>query len=314
MRFKVTRFDLLAMNIRNHIEYTATILLLGFCKILPERMVYGLFGCIASFLYTLLRSRRRLTLKNMEIAFPEKTDEERRRLAKQSFMNLSESMAFNTLVMAGRLSNERILDCVEAEGWDQVVRIAENSKKGLLVFSAHLGNWELMPQYAALRTGKLLHVIARKTNNQLLEDRIVRPLRERFGVNVFYKKNALMRIMKAVNKGESAGLLVDQRLNLREGIPIEFFGREAGTTGAPALLQIRFGVTTLPMFMVKTGYQKYRFIIGDPVQWTDNGKPMEEQVRELTCIHQKIVEDAIREYPDQWFWMHNRWGIPKAER
>ena len=158
-----------------------------------------------------------------------------------------------------------------------------------------------------------MHVIARKANNQLLEDRIVRPLRERFGVKVFYKKNALMRIMKAINKGEICGLLIDQKLGKSEGISVEFFGRPAPTTGSPALLQIRFGVTVQPTFMVKTGHQKYRLIIGDPVPWEDNGKPMEEQVLELTRIHQKIIEDMVRQYPDQWFWMHNRWGRPKVK-
>jgi KDO2-lipid IV(A) lauroyltransferase len=305
-------FDLLIMNIRNQIEYSATLLLLGLCKILPERLVYGLFHSIARGMYLLLKSRRKLTLRNMEIAFPEKSDEERKQLAKKSFLNMADSMAFTTFIMSGRISNERLIDCVEAEGWENLEQAASSTKQGILAFTAHIGNWELMPQYAALRLGKPLHVIARKGSNPLLEEKVVRPLRERFGVNVFYKRNAMMRIMKVVKKGEIAGILVDQRLN--QGISVNFFGREAGTTPTPALLQIRYNVTTLPVFMVKVERGKYRLIIGKPVEWADNGKPMEDQVRELTCIHQKIVEDTIREYPDQWFWMHNRWGIPKAER
>ena len=63
--------------------------------------------------------------------------------------------------------------------------------------------------------------------------------------------------------------------------------------------------------MVKSGRRKYRFIIKDPIEWTDNGKPMEEQVLELTRIHQKTIEDMIARHPDQWFWVHNRWGLEK---
>lgn len=301
------------MKFREWIEYAATAGTLRLCRILPEGAVYSLFKGFALLFHTASARRRRLSLRNMEIAFPEKSDKERQVLVRQSYINLSESMAFNTLVLAGRISNARILDCIETEGLEAIEKRLAESKKGLLFLSGHLGNWELIPQYAALRFGNV-HVITRKTNNQLLEDRIVRPLRERFGVNVFYKKNALMRIMKAINKGEIAGLMIDQKLNPPEGIPIDFFGTTAPTTGSPALLQIRFGVTVLPTFMIKTGHQKYRSIVGEPIEWSDNGKPLEEQVIELTRLHQSLLEEMIRKYPDQWFWMHNRWGLPKGER
>jgi len=301
------------MILREQIEYAATAGILKFSRILPEEAVYTLIKIFALLLHAASGRRRRLSLRNMEIAFPKKSLTERKYLVKQAFINLSESMAFNALIMSGRITNERLMDCVEVDDWDKFEQAAA-SEKGLLIFSAHLGNWELMAQYIALRQRKPLNVIARQTNNRLLEDRIVRPLRERFGINIFYKKNALMKIVKASKKGETTGLLIDQRLNLREGVAVEFFGKKTGTTATPALLQIRFGITTLPTFMVKSGKHKYRFIIGDPVQWNDNGKPMEEQVLELTCIHQKIVEDMIRQYPDQWFWVHNRWGLPKADR
>ena len=223
----------------------------------------------------------------------------------------------NTLITTGKITDKRLLDMVDVKDWNQLSQRIAASEKGLLFFTGHLGNWELMSQYLGMRIkadhGKPLHVIARKTNNQLLEERIVRPLRERFGVHVLYKKNALMRSVKALNRGESVGTLIDQRLSLSEGISVGFFGKEAGTSGMPALLQIRFGITALPIFMVKYAPRKYRFLIGDPVPWNDNGTPMEEQVLELTRIHQKILEDMIREYPDQWFWMHNRWGLPKVK-
>jgi KDO2-lipid IV(A) lauroyltransferase len=66
--------------------------------------------------------------------------------------------------------------------------------------------------------------------------------------------------------------------------------------------------------MIKIGHRKYRSIVGEPVEWTDNGKPMQEQVIELSRIHQGLVEEMIRKYPDQWFWMHNRWALPKEKR
>lgn len=301
------------MQLRHRIEYLATAAMLGLCRRMPRRAVFSLFRGLGTWMYHLLRSRTRLTLKNIEIAFPEKTPGERKTIAKESYRNLAESMAFNTLMMSGRLSNTELLDSVELEGWEHFKAAAQSTDKGLCVFTAHIGNWELMPQYAALKLGEKIHVIARETTNPLLEEKIVKPLRERFGVGVFYKKKALIRMMKAINKGEHTGILVDQKLKSRDSIRVPFFGKTAPTTPAPALLQIRFGVTVLPAFMVKAASGKYRLVMRKAIEWKDNGKSTEEQIEELTCIHQQAVEDIIRAYPNQWFWMHNRWNLKKGE-
>ena len=301
------------MALREKTEYAATVAVLTLTRILPEAAVYALFKGFALLFYAASARRRNLSLRNMEIAFPEKPEKERRSLVKKSYINLSESMAFNTLVLSGRIGNERMLDCIETEGWEAMEQKLSKSEKGFLFFSGHLGNWELSVQHAALRL-RNVHVVSRKTNNQLLEERVVRPLRERFGVTIFYKKNALMRIVKAIKRGGAVGLMIDQKLNPPEGIPIDFFGKPAPTTPTPALLQIRFQTSVFPIFMIKIGHRKYRSIVGEPVEWTDNGKPMQEQVIELSRIHQGLVEEMIRKYPDQWFWMHNRWALPKEKR
>lgn len=284
------------------------------CRTLPESWIYALFRNIGKFSNRALKRRQRLALRNTEIAFPSLPEEERKKIVRQHFINLAESMALNALITSGRISNERILSMVEVENWEHFQAICDNTEKGVMVFSAHFGNWELMPQFIALRSEKKIHVIARKSNNELIEDRIVIPLRERLGVNILYKKNALMRIVQAARRKELSGLLIDQKLNPPNGVSIDFFGRPTGTTTTPALLQIRFGLTLIPIFMVRTGPHKYRLIIHPPVEWTDNGKPQEEQAKELTRLHQKIIENIIREYPDQWFWVHNRWNLKKSER
>jgi len=301
------------MQLRHRIEYYFTAGMLALCRRLPKPVVFGIFRTLGGLMYYLLRARTRLTLRNIGIVFPEKTAKERRQLARRAYRSLSESMAFNTLMTSGRFSNEELLDMVEVEGWENYEEAVRNTDMGLCVFSAHIGNWELLPQYAALKLGGKMNVITRETSNPLLEEKIVKPLRVRFGVSVFYKKKALMRIIKVVKKGEHAGLLIDQKLKSSEGIRLNFFGRMAPTTPAPALLQVRFGVSVLPAFMIKAPNGKHRLIIRKAVSWTDNGQAMEDQIMELTRIHQKIVEEIILEYPDQWFWMHNRWNFKKGE-
>ena len=301
------------MNLRNHIEYSATASLLGLCRILPEAWVYALFKSFALLFFCLSKNRRNLSLRNLQIVFPEKSKAEQKQIAKQAFVNFSESLAFNALIMSGRISNEQMLECVEAGDWDRFEKLMADSTHGVLFLSGHIGNWELMAQYLSFRAPKPLHAIARKGNNPLLEERVVLPLRNRFGMQVVYKKKAVLKLVKILKRNELTGLMLDQRLSLPQGIKVDFFGREANTTPTPATLQIRFKPTTLPIFLVHTDHRKYRFIVGDPIHWEDNGKPQNEQILELTRIHQKIIEDIIRQYPDQWFWMHNRWGLKKGE-
>lgn len=302
------------MKIRNHIEYGLVAGLLSLCRIIPEGCVFGIFHGLGLLSYACLGRRRSLALRNMAIAFPEMSPVERKRLVRKNFSIMAESLALNTLVMSGRISNERLIGMVEAPDWDRLEDARGTAPKGLLIYSAHIGNWELMSFYTALHLNRTIHVIARQANNPLLEQRILLPLRERLGIKVFYKKNALMHIMQAARKGELSGLMVDQKLNMVQGIPIEFFGKTAGTTASPALMQIRFGIQTMPVFMIRTGKRRYRMEIGEPTPWEDNGKPMEEQVKELTRLHQQSVENMIREYPAQWFWVHDRWNLKKEGR
>lgn len=301
------------MKLSEKIEFGVVVGLLGLCRRLPDGWVYALFRGLGVAGYHVVAQRRKLAMRNMEIAFPDKSPAERKRLVRKNFVNLAESMALNTLIMSGRITDQQLLDMVEVDGWERLEQLSRASGKGLLFFSAHLGNWELMPQYLALRSGKPLHVIARENNNAMLEERIVRPLREHFGVNVFYKKNAIMKLVKVLNKGENAGLLVDQRLGLKKGISIPFFGRNAATAPTPALLQIRFNIQAVPIFMIRKDTRSYQFVVGNPVPWTDNGQTMEEQVRELTQIHHKIIENMIIQHPDQWFWMHDRWRMKQRD-
>ncbi|MBN2162019.1 MAG: lysophospholipid acyltransferase family protein [Pontiellaceae bacterium] len=302
------------MKKTDYIEYGAVRFLLGLSRLLPEACVFGLYRGLGRLSCSLLARRRITALMNTEVVFPEKSEAERMQIVRTHFLNISESLALNTLIMSGRISNEELLDMVEADHWERLEHAVHDSPHGALFFSCHIGNWELMPQYAALRLKIKCHVIARKTDNALLEERIMLPLRERFGVRIFYKKNAMMKIMQATRKGEPAGIMIDQKLNIKEGIRTEFFGRMAGTTATPALLQIRFGITTIPVFMIRLAHKRYRMIIGEPVQWEDNGAPMEEQVAGLTAVHQKIAEQIILEYPEQWFWVHDRWGLWKARK
>ena len=297
------------MLIRDHIEYHLLQGLIFILRCLPVNWVRTTLAQAFVCFFYVLRKRREITLANLRIAFPEKSSHEITKIAKNSYANLGRSIAFNLLIISGRISNEEIQEAIKTENWNVFKNHIENSEKRTLAITGHIGNWELIPQFIALNISNKVHVIARETTNTLIEERIINPLRRRFGVNVFYKKNVMLPMLRALKKGDLVGILIDQNLNNRMHVKVPFFNHDANCTPAPALLQIRYGAEVWPIFMLHTPLSHFKFIIGDPIPWDVDQRPEEEQVIELTRRHQAAIEKMIRAYPDQWFWMHNRWKI-----
>ena len=294
------------MSIKHIIEYFLIRALMLFVRNLPKKGVYRLFSSISVFGYLFLPKRRKITLQNLQLAFPEKQEKERRRIAKASYKNLGHSFAFNLLIQTDRVTNEELVSCVSLEDQNAFL---DAVKSGTLFITAHIGNWELLPQYIALKQPTPLHVIAREASNPLIEKHLISPLRTRFGFNVFYKKNAVFHLLRALKRGEHAGILIDQKLNDRIHVEAPFFGIPSRCTPIPALLQIRHNIRIQPVFMVHKQCGKFSFLIGKPIEYSNTSISEEEQVKELTAQHQAALEKIIRAYPEQWFWMHNRWSI-----
>jgi KDO2-lipid IV(A) lauroyltransferase len=297
--------------LREHIEYLLVMAVLHASRLLPERLIFWAFRRVAILVFHFSARRRKLALENIASAFPEKSEQERRSIIRQSFLHIAETMATSLLISTNRISKERLIGMVEIENPKPFQALADHPAPAPVVLSAHFGNWEILPQYVALKTGKKAFVVARKGNNALLEDHVIRPSRERLGVHILYKKNALMRLIKASRNGDLSGLLIDQKLrSKKESVVVNFFGRPAPSTPAPAMLQIKFGIPALSAFMVREGRNRYRLHVGEFIEWNGNGAEQDEQIRALTQIHQDQIEEMIRRYPEQWFWIHNRWDLP----
>lgn len=294
--------------LRYRFEYGCVVVLAGLVRLLPVACSYGMARLLAwAFFHVGLR-RRRITLANLRAAFPEWGRAECRRVAKASYRNVALAVMEGMLVLTGRRGEEDLLSMVEVDEWDKLDRIdRENGRRGLLFVTAHFGNWEMLSHYVAIRAECPCNVVGRKTTNPLLEEKVVQPLRERFGSRLIHKKRAMIRCIKALNRGEYVGLLIDQKSNKKDGVEVEFFGQSIYATATPAVLQMRYDVPVISAFVVRCAPKKYRFVVGGPIPWEDTGAPQEEQVRALTQRHQQEIETMIRQYPEQWFWMHDRW-------
>jgi len=191
-----------------------------------------------------------------------------------------------------------------------VIKGLENYKdackkaKGVLLFGGHFGNWELGNAALAITTEPFVFVY-RILDNPLLEG-IITTVRASCGITSLSKENTMRRMIRLLKKGETISLLIDQNVAWYDGVFIDFFGRKAATTSGLALLALYTKATVLPSFTYRLPDGKYVLEIGEPVEIIDSGNRDNDTVAN-TQIFTEIIEERIREYPEQWFWVHQRW-------
>jgi KDO2-lipid IV(A) lauroyltransferase len=293
--------------VREKIEYALTKGFFHLLRICPAAVIYGVCRGFAMLFYALGTGRRRITMKNLCIAFPERTVRERRRIARSAYAHFGRLIAESSMVLSGKIGCNELEKMVEGDALPRLRQIEQNSPLGTLAITGHLGNFELLSHYTGSQLERRGHVVARKGSNRLIDDRLVTPMRESFGNSVIFKDRALPQVSRALKRGEHVGLLIDIKSSRRQGVPVTFFGRQTYAIKSSAYLQIKLGVQVVPVAMIHAGRGRYRLVAGDPIPWADNGQPRDEQIAELTQIHQSALEKLIRQYPEQWFWMHNRW-------
>jgi KDO2-lipid IV(A) lauroyltransferase len=207
------------------------------------------------------------------------------------------------------LSNRQKLKLLTVEGEENILR-ALAFGRGVLLFSAHFGNWEIA-SLAASRHGRL-NVVARPLDNALLEQDLVR-FRNSLGAHVISKFQAARPVLQSLRRNEIVAILIDQNVLLSQAVFVDFFGRPAATTPALASFFLHAGCPLLPIFCYPAASFSYRVRVGEPVSFEISGDP-EQDVLKITQRCTKMIESEIRENPELWFWFHNRWRTRPEDR
>jgi KDO2-lipid IV(A) lauroyltransferase len=285
---------------------TTSIILFCFrCVPLPIRKLF--FKSLLILFYHAVAKHRLIALHNLRCAFPEKDMEELIRIAKGVYRNLAITAA--EFFDLPSITKENLHEWVELEGLEHFeAGIAQG--KGLLTIIAHFGNWELMPVTGPLFL-KSSYIVYRPLDSPVL-DNIVEHVRTINGNVMVPKGGSGKRIMTLLKENQCIGILSDQNVSAREGVFVDFFGRPACTGAGLAVLALRSGAPVLPMFMARQKSGKYKFILKPLVEISRTGD-YEADLLENTQRFTKVVEDIVREYPDQWFWIHQRWKTKKCQ-
>ena len=191
---------------------------------------------------------------------------------------------------------------VEFEGED-LVRQAHAQGKGVLFVTGHFGFWELQAMVHALRLPPMA-VLARTLDNRAL-NLLLEGMRTRTGNMVIYRQGAIRRAMRLLKAGYGVGILIDQHIQSRDAIYVNFFNRPAATTPAVAALAIRTGAPVVPLFALPLGAGRYRMIYERPIDPPPEGTA--DAVHQLTQQCTDVLEGYVRRHPELWLWMHRRW-------
>jgi len=252
-------------------------------SLMPKNLLINTLGNLG---YMLDNKRKKDIFTNLNLAFPEKTEEEKTLIAKKVYKNFARNLI--EFIENKNLSKEELLKKVEFKGF-------ENLTYPVIFVTAHFGNWEILPIAFGSKFAKL-NIVYRRVDNEKLNKEIVES-RKRFNVEVIEKKGALKNLILALKRKENIGILVDQNTAKNEGIETKFFDKKVLQTPSAAILSKKFNI---PIAMT--------FAIPKDDKWEINVKDVfyTKNIQESVDRQSKIIEEVVREYPDEYYWFHKR--------
>jgi KDO2-lipid IV(A) lauroyltransferase len=257
---------------------------------------------LGMIIYYLDIPHRRIVVRNLKFAFPEWNEDEIAKTARRVFWNLGVTI-FEIIQMAF-YSKEDFLRNIKITGEEHLLK-AVGEGKGVIIISAHLGNWEAASLFSPSYFGYPVTVVARNIESGVVNKAMVK-LRSRFGNSVIDKEGALPEMTQTLRKGKILALLMDQGTKKSEGVELLFFGKKVTVTPAAAMLSLRCKSPVLPVFCVRDEDHRLEIIVYPPVHLLRTGD-LRDDLKTNTQIMTDIIEKAVRTYPDQWLWLHKRW-------
>ena len=268
-----------------------------FSRLLPFAAASNLGGWLGRALGPRLPVNE-LARKNLERAFPEKAAGEIGNIITGMWDNLG-----RTAFEYPHLDRLKIYDgdIVEVTGTDIIDALKNDGKPGIF-FAGHLANWEIQP-LSVTQWGLPVHLVYRAPNNPLMEN-LFRHHQPGNGELIAKGPQGVRRLLALLKEGGHLGILVDQKMN--DGIAVSFFGRDAMTAPAMAQFALKFQCPVVPVQAVRTHGAHFRVIHHPPLKITPTGDARADAAAIMKRVN-GILEGWIREHPEQWLWVHNRW-------
>jgi KDO2-lipid IV(A) lauroyltransferase len=294
---------------RHRLEYALVWPVVKMLGLLPRSLARAAAILLAGAVYHLHGRLRRVGLRNLEIAYPQMSPRERRRIVRGVFVSLGRQLA--EFCQFPRYTRENVSQVAVYEGFENF-DAAQRRGKGVLFLTAHLGGWEVGSFVHSIH-GHKLQIVVRALDNPYL-DRMVERHRTLHGNSTFEKQDFARGLISAMRAGETVGLLMDQNMTPPAGVFVDFFGVKACTASGIARVALRTDASVVPAFTIwDATLRRYRITFAPPLALPKTGDD-ERNVLEATQLFTSVIEEYVRRYPDQWLWVHRRWKTrPEGE-
>lgn len=273
-----------------------------FLASLPPSAAYVFSRILATLVCFFDLKHRRIGMINLGIAFPAKSEKWRKKILYKSFRRLGVHAV--ELARLEKMSPEELRNKVRYDQTFEFYKKVKEEGRGLIFMTAHLGCWELISTAHGAH-GHRLHVLVRPLDNPVLDDWIS-GIRNKFGGAVIQKNNALRQMLYLLKQKEEVGILPDQNVQEKDGVYASLFGRPAATSAGLAAIAMKTKCPVIAAFIFPDKqFGKYVIKMSPPVEVVSTGDREGDLVAN-TQTYNRLLEEAIRRYPEGWLWGHRR--------
>lgn len=289
-------------QLRYKLEYFPVWLLARSIGVLPRPLARGFCQAIGVAIYAVHGRLRKVGLRNLDLAFPEKNRKEKQRILRLLFKGLGRQLA--EFALFPRYTKENVSQVAIYDGFQNFAD-AHARGKGVLFLTGHFGGWEI-GSFVHSISGYPMNIVVRPLDNPYV-NALVDGYRTLHGNETFGKRDFARGLLTSMRRGEVVGILMDTNMTPPQGAFVDFFGTPACTATGVARVALHTGAAVLPAFTIwdkELGKYKIRF---DPaLQLVSTGDDEADAIAN-TALFTKVIEKYARQYPEQWLWVHRRW-------
>jgi len=292
---------------RHKLEYFPLWLLAKGVGAMPRAVARACCQGIGMLVYVAHRRLRKVGLRNLDLAFPEKSRKEKLRILRGLFQGLGRELA--EFALFPRYTRSNASEVAIYDGFQNYAE-AHARGKGVLFLTAHFGGWEIGSFVHSLN-GNPMNIVVRPLDNPYV-DAFVDRYRTLHGNQTFGKQDFARGLLSSMKRGEVVGVLMDTNMTPPQGAFVDFFGLPACTATGVARVALHTGAAVLPAFTVwDKELGKYKIRFDPPLQMVTTGNDEADAVAN-TALFTKVIESYARRYPEQWLWIHRRWKTRPA--
>lgn len=292
-----TKFELF----RSRLSYIGYRVVLGILARLPLWVLRPLGRAMACLAFAIGGRRRDYMMFNLGLAFPDWSEAVRRRVGRASFVHFTWNLI--DVARSTRWDTRELKNHLEIEGMEHLQNALARGK-GVILLTLHMGNFEIGIRGVALMDIEFT-AVGRPMRNPYIREYVFRE-RERMGAKMVFQRNVALRIIRALKKGHAVPILNDQYVKRDRGIMAPLFGKRCSTAPGIATLALRSGAAIVPVYVLRKGQtdvHQITFLPALPIRKSEN---QEESIQAVTDDCNAVLEELIREHPEQWMWSHRR--------